>query len=231
MAKNKLKAILEATLMVAGKPLTVEDFLKLFEDEKKPSKKEINDLLKSIEKDCTSRGYELKKLSNTYRFQAKKEYAKYIARLWEEKPPKLSKALLETLAIIAYKQPITRAEVESIRGVATSVHILKTLSDLEWIKIVAYRDLPGKPAVYGTTVKFLDYFNLASLEDLPALATLIQPDASTEMPENSTVENIELKHENVTNGRTTSVDVDTDSFVYENSEHELTESDAVLDDL
>ncbi len=165
-----IKAIIEAALMVAGKALTVDNLKNLFsEDENAPDTKKVKEILAAIATDCEKLGYELKELSSGYRYQVKQEHATWVSRLWEEKPPKYSKALLEIIAIIAYKQPVTRAEIEEIRGVAVSTNSVRTLLDKQWVKVIAHKDVPGRPAVYGTTKEFLDYFNLSHLRDLPEL--------------------------------------------------------------
>lgn len=170
-----ISAIVEAALMVAGTPLTLEQLLKLFDPEKPPERKQLVAALAQIANNCADRGFELKQIANTYRFQAKRAYAPWVEKLWVEKPPTFSKPLLETLAIIAYQQPITRAEIEHIRGVSVSSTIMKTLLERQWIKMLGRREVPGRPALYGTTVQFLDYFSLSSLEELPLLpADLIE---------------------------------------------------------
>ncbi len=168
-----IKCILEAALMVAGRSLAIKDMLALFTEDERPSSQALQEALDAIHKDCENRGYELKILASGYQFQAREEWGSWVARLWQEKPPKLSKALLETLAIIAYRQPVTRAEIEEIRGVATSTTIIKTLLEYTWIKVIAYRDVPGKPALLGTTSQFLDHFNLQALDELPKMEDLI----------------------------------------------------------
>ena len=169
MEKEQLKPILEAVLMAASQPLTVDALLKIFPDEEQPEKAEVNATLEEMISECEGRSYELKQVSSGFRFQVRKDYADYVTRLWEDKPARYSRALLETLALIAYKQPITRGEIEAVRGVSVSTQIIKTLDERNWIKIVGHRDVPGKPSLYATTKEFLDYFNLQSLEDLPSL--------------------------------------------------------------
>ena len=169
MTQN-LKLIIEATLLAAGEPLSIDKIKKIFEEEERPSTDEIKKVLEQLQTECAEKcSVELKELASGYCFQIKSDYAPWIARLWEERPPRYSRALLETLAIIAYKQPATRAEVEDIRGVAVSTNIMRTLLEREWVKVIGHRDVPGKPAIYGTTKAFLDYFNLKSLEELPTL--------------------------------------------------------------
>jgi len=140
------------------------------------SRDAIREALDWLQADCAERGIELQHVASGYRFQVRQELAPWISRLWEERPPRYSRALLETLALIAYRQPITRGEIEAIRGVSVSTNIMKTLQEREWIRVVGHREVPGRPALYGSTRQFLDYFNLKSLDDLPALADLIGPD-------------------------------------------------------
>jgi segregation and condensation protein B len=187
MTPEKLQCLLEAAMMAYGKPMSIEKLETIFEDDKRPSKQEIREALNSIAAACEQRGVELKEVASGFRFQAKQEYAEWISRLWEEKPPRYSRALLETLALIAYRQPITRSEIEDVRGVSVSSHIIKTLLEREWIRIVGHRDVPGRPALYATTKEFLDYFNLKSLEELPTLSEirdLDQINAELELDDN-----------------------------------------------
>lgn len=173
MSTEKMQAIIEAALMVTAYPLTIAALQNLFPDEEKPSNTEIRAILTNI-KDRFSQnsGIELHEVANGYRFQTKPELSPWLSRLLEERAPRYSRAFLETLAIIAYKQPITRAEIEDIRGVTVSSNIVKTLVEREWIRIIGYKEIPGKPAIYGTTKEFLDYFNLKSLIELPTLTEL-----------------------------------------------------------
>lgn len=170
--KQQLKKIIEAALMASGQTLSIDQIMVLFLDDQQPTRDEVKEALKEIADECESRGIELKQVSSGYRFQARQEFAPWISRLWEEKPPRYSRALLETLVLIAYRQPITRGEIEDVRGVTVSSQIIKTLLEREWVKVVGHRDVPGKPALYATTKDFLDYFNLKSLEDLPTLAEI-----------------------------------------------------------
>ena len=146
---------------------------KLFEhDDDRPSKDEIRQALQSLQEEYQSRGVHLKEVASGYRMQVVEDSAPWVARLWEEKPPRYSRALLETLVLIAYRQPITRGEIEEIRGVSVSSHIVKTLQEREWIRVLGHKDVPGKPAMYGTSREFLDYFNLKSLDELPPLSEI-----------------------------------------------------------
>ena len=169
--ERKLSEILEALLLSASRPISIDDILKVFEDPK-PSKDEIRKALNQIDQDCLSRGIELKKIASGYRLQVKQSLSQYIAKLWEEKPQKFSKATLETLSLIAYKQPISRGEIEEIRGVAVGTQLIRGLMERGWVKIVGKRDVPGRPSLYSTTKEFLDYFGLQHLRELPELPSL-----------------------------------------------------------
>lgn len=167
-----LKNIVEAALLAAGKTLTLEQLQGLFEEPLQPERKALRAALEALNADYQGRGIEVREVASGWRIQVRKEYAPWVSRLWDEKPGRYSRALMETLALIAYRQPITRGEIEDIRGVSVSTHITKTLLEREWIRVVGHRDVPGKPALYGTTREFLDYFDLKSLDDLPPLAEL-----------------------------------------------------------
>lgn len=175
MDKVLLKKIIEGVLLAVGQPLSETKIAELFVTEEggeAPSKEEIQTALADIQADCMNRGFELKEVGSGWRFQVRAETAPWVNRLWDEKPQKYSRALLETLSLIAYRQPITRGDIEQIRGVAVSSHIIKTLSEREWVKVVGHRDVPGRPSLYATTRQFLDYFNLKSLDELPSLSEL-----------------------------------------------------------
>lgn len=169
---EQLQNILEAAIMVAGHPLSLSQMQKLFDEGQEPDMAEIKNALRAIAERYANSGIELKETASGYQFQARVALSPWLSKLWEERPQKYSRALLETLALIAYRQPITRAEIEEIRGVTVSSHITKTLLEREWIRVIGYRDLPGKPALYGTTKGFLDHFNLKTLDELPTLAEL-----------------------------------------------------------
>lgn len=166
------KKAIEALLMASDEPLPIEKLAAVFQPDIELSMEEIKMIIESLKEDYQERGIELKQLASGYTFQTHQDYACWVSRLWQEKPPRYSRALLETLAIIAYRQPVTRPEIEAIRGVAVSANIMKTLLEREWIRVMGYRDVPGKPSVYGTTKYFLDYFNLDTLEDLPKLESV-----------------------------------------------------------
>jgi segregation and condensation protein B len=167
-----LRKVVEGAILAAAQPMSIARILELFDEAVAPSKEEVLVALQDIEADCKDRGYELKEVASGWRFQVREELAPWVNRLWEEKPQKYSRALLETLALIAYRQPITRGDIEEIRGVAVSSHIMKTLLERDWVKVVGHRDVPGRPSLYATTRQFLDYFNLKSLEELPSLSEI-----------------------------------------------------------
>ena len=167
-----LKNILEAALLVSDTPLTIDKFISLFPEDAHPHRDKVKATLKELENDYAGRGIVLRKISRGYRFQSDPRYSPWLQKLWDEKPRKYSRALLETLAIIAYRQPVTRADIEEIRGVAVSSEIIKTLLNREWVKVVGHRDVPGKPALLGTTNGFLEHFNLSNLSDLPPLSEI-----------------------------------------------------------
>lgn len=172
METEQLKRILESLIMASSTPLSLERMLAVFPEEQQPERKVLRDALTALAEDYAKTSLELKEVSSGFRFQVRREYAEWVSKLWEEKPARYSRALLETLALVAYKQPITRGEIEKIRGVSVNTQIMKTLLEREWVTIVGHRDVPGKPAIYATTRQFLDYFNLKSLEDLPPLAEI-----------------------------------------------------------
>ncbi|MBV1888754.1 MAG: SMC-Scp complex subunit ScpB [Proteobacteria bacterium] len=172
MDTNQLKRIIEGMLLAAGQPVAIERIQQLFHIDERPARSDITDALMQIQQECAGRGFELVEVASGYRFQIRQELSPWISRLWEEKPQKYSRALLETLALIAYQQPITRGEIEQVRGVAVSSSIMKTLLEREWVRVVGHREVPGRPAIYATTHKFLDYFNLMSLDQLPTLAEI-----------------------------------------------------------
>lgn len=167
-----LRKIVEGAILAAAQPLTIARLLELFDEEVRPTKEDVLAALQEIEIACADRGYQIKEVASGWRFQVREETAPWVNRMWEEKPQKYSRALLETLALIAYRQPITRGDIEEIRGVAVSSHIMKTLMERDWVKVVGHRDVPGRPSLYATTRQFLDYFNLKSLEELPSLSEI-----------------------------------------------------------
>jgi segregation and condensation protein B len=188
MSQEKIKNIIEAALMVSTKPLSVTRILSLFETDRtlEPERDDIRAAIEALQENYQKRGIELAEVASGFRFQARDEYAEWVNHLFDERPPRYSRALLETLAIIAYRQPITRGEIEEIRGVSVSSTIVKTLQEREWIKVVGHRDVPGKPSLLATTKLFLDYFNLKKLSDLPVLEDIkdfdsINPDLFEEL--------------------------------------------------
>jgi len=167
-----LRKIIEGAILAAGQPMTITRLLELFDEEVAPGKDDIAAALVDIQAASAERGFELKEVASGWRFQVRDNLAPWVNRLWEEKPQKYSRALLETLALVAYRQPITRGDIEEIRGVAVSSHIMKTLLERDWVKVVGHRDVPGRPSLFATTRQFLDYFNLKSLDELPSLSEL-----------------------------------------------------------
>ncbi len=172
MEIHQLKRILEAAMLAAAQPLSLPQLSALFVEPEVPSHEDLARALEQLAVECAERGVELKEVASGFRYQVRQDVNVWVARLWTERQTKYSRALLETLALIAYRQPITRGEIEQIRGVAVSTNIVKTLEEREWIRVVGYRDVPGKPELFGTTKGFLDYFDLKSLDQLPALAEI-----------------------------------------------------------
>ncbi len=172
MDPQLLKRAIEAILLAAAQPLSLTQLAALFTEEEAVNNDQLIAALQALADDCAERGIELKEVASGYRYQIREDVHHWVTRLWTERPTKYSRALLETLALIAYRQPITRAEIEQIRGVAVSSSIVKTLEEREWIRVVGYRDVPGRPALFGTSRIFLDYFNLRSLDELPPLADI-----------------------------------------------------------
>jgi segregation and condensation protein B len=186
MDPNQLKHIIEAALLAAGRPLTPDQLRSLFGDDHPPPREEIRAALGALAQDYAGRGIALNEVASGFRIEVRSAMTPWLVRLWEERPQRYSRALMETLAIIAYRQPVTRGDVEEIRGVAVTTNIIRTLLERNWIKVVGYRDVPGKPALYGTTREFLDYFGLRALEDLPPLSEIRDLDrlsAQLELPD------------------------------------------------
>ena len=175
---NKVKMIIEGLLLAASRPLNLSEIAQVFDEDERPDKKELKKIIEVIEADCSDRGFELQEVASGYRFQVKQELSSWVGKLWDERPPRYTRALLEILALIAYKQPITRGDIEEIRGVSVSPNIIRTLIDREWVRVVGHRDVPGRPAMFATTKTFLDYFNLKSLQDLPPLSEIKELDNS-----------------------------------------------------
>ena len=172
MESQQLKNIVEAALLASGGPLTVDQLCALFGERDAPERQEIRAVLTQLQEEYAERGIDLKQVASGFRVQIRPSMGQWLTKLWEERPPRYSRALMETLAIIAYRQPVTRGDVEDIRGVSVTTNIIRTLLERNWIKVVGHRDVPGKPAMFGTTREFLDYFDLKKLDDLPPLAEL-----------------------------------------------------------
>jgi segregation and condensation protein B len=172
LASTQIAQVIEAALLAAEGPLTVDTLFRLFavgELDEEEGRKQIRLALESLQAECAHRGVTLQKVASGYRYQTRQELSVWVSRLWEEKPPRYTRALLETLALIAYKQPVTRGDIEQVRGVSVSQNIMRTLLERDWIRVVGQREAPGRPSMYGTTKAFLDYFDLAKLDDLPPL--------------------------------------------------------------
>lgn len=176
MESQQLKNIIEAAMLAAGHPLSIDQLKALFGDDENegPEKKEIRAVIEQLQEEYAERGIEIREVASGWRIQVREKMGQWLAKLWEERPPRYTRALMETLAIIAYRQPVTRGDIEEIRGVAVSSNIIRTLLERDWIKVVGHRDVPGKPAMFGTTRFFLDYFGLKKLDDLPPLAELAE---------------------------------------------------------
>ena len=170
MGEHDLVEIIEGALLAAAEPLTKRELAQLFDELDRPSTADIATALTAVAERCEGRGFELVEVASGFRYQVRQHLSPWVSKLWVERPVRYSRALLETLSLIAYRQPITRGEIEDIRGVAVSSNIMKSLLEREWVKVVGHRDVPGKPAMYATTREFLDYFNLKSLDQLPPLA-------------------------------------------------------------
>lgn len=174
MAEMELKAIVEAALFAAQRPLNIAELDGLFPEHEKPETSAIRAALGDLAEDYRDRPIELKQVASGFRFQVREALSPWVSRLFEERPARYSKAFLETLAIVAYRQPVTRGEIEDIRGVSVSTHIIRALLEREWVQVVGHKEVPGRPALYATTRQFLDYFNLQNLDDLPPLQALIE---------------------------------------------------------
>ncbi len=172
MDETEIKHFIESALLTAGRPLTIDQLHGLFDDDSAPEKSQIREAISTLIDDYEDRGISIEEVASGFRIQVKAGMAERLHKLWEERPPRYSRAMFETLALIAYRQPMTRGEIEEIRGVAVSTNIVRTLLEREWIRVVGHRDVPGRPAMFGTTKQFLDYFGLQKLDDLPPLADL-----------------------------------------------------------
>ena len=188
MDETEIKYIIEAALLGAGRPLTLDQLSELFGKRSAPDRKTLKDVLGVLASDYEGRGIELKEVASGYRVQIRRSMSDWLTPLWEERAPRYSRALLETLALVAYRQPITRGDIEEVRGVAVSTNIVRTLLERGWVRVVGHRDVPGKPAMFGTTKEFLDYFGLKKLDDLPPLSEIRDLDnfnVELELPEPS----------------------------------------------
>lgn len=172
ISASQLKSIVEAALLAADEPLDHNRLAALFDDGERPALADIARALEALGEDCADRGIELKQVASGFRLQVKQSLQEWVSRLWKDRPQRYSRAMLETLSLIAYRQPITRGEIESVRGVSLSSNIIRTMQEREWIRVVGHRDVPGKPALFGTTKAFLDHFDLKSLDDLPTLSEI-----------------------------------------------------------
>ena len=172
MSDHPLSNVVEAVLLAAGRPVTVDQILELFDDHERPPAEDVVAAIASLSERYADSGIELREVASGWRVQVRQQFAGTVSRLWQERPSRYSRALLETLSLIAYRQPITRGEIEDIRGVTVASTIMRTLQERNWIRVVGYREVPGRPELLGTTREFLDYFGLKSLDDLPTLAEL-----------------------------------------------------------
>ncbi len=181
---RQLAVLLEAILLAAGRPLTLAALAELFEPFERPEPHQLAEALEVLQELCLGRGIELVEVASGYRLQVRSRFAPWVSRLWEERAPRYSRALLETLALIAYRQPVTRGEIEEVRGVAVNSNIIRTLAEREWIRVVGHREVPGRPALFATTRRFLDDFNLKNLDELPPLSVLreLAPEPESEEP-------------------------------------------------
>ncbi len=183
--------------MAADAALNIDRLMQLFKlDDEIPARDQIKAVIKTLQEECEGRGVELKRVASGYRYQTRSDVQPWVARLWQEKPPRYTRALLETLSLIVYRQPITRGEIEEVRGVGVSSQIIKTLLEREWVRVIGHKEVPGRPALYGSTKQFLDYFNLKSLDELPSLAELMDLDQvhpELDLPEPEVDEKVQLR--------------------------------------
>lgn len=172
MDETEIRHFIETALLAAGRPLNIDQLQSLFDDSSAPEKAQIRQAISTLADEYEDRGITINEVASGFRIQVKAGMADRLQKLWEDRPPRYSRAMFETLALIAYRQPMTRGEIEEIRGVSVSTNIVRTLLEREWIRVVGHRDVPGRPAMFGTTKLFLDYFGLKKLDDLPPLADL-----------------------------------------------------------
>ena len=229
-SSDSLKNIVEAAILAANKAISLDKLLALFPEKEAVDKNQIRQAIEQLMQDYQSRGIELIEVSSGFRFQVVQTVAPWVSRLWEEKPQKYSRALLETLALVAYRQPVTRGEIEEIRGVSVSSQIMRTLVEREWVRIIGHRDVPGKPAMYATTKSFLDYFGLKKLDELPSLSEIRDLDIinaeldfgaadETKVPQEDLIESLE------------SEEADTDEITAEAADSERINIDEALNAL
>lgn len=242
MNEQDLKHIIEATLLAAGRPVPGQQLLDLFDERERPTPEMLKAALDSLSADYADRGIELVEVASGWRIQVRPRTAELVSRLWQERPSRYSRALLETLALVAYRQPITRSEIEEIRGVSISSTIMRTLQERNWIRIVGHREVPGRPELLGTTREFLDYFGLRSLDQLPTLAELKDVETigvQLELPagdapaEGATSEDAapdEAESESATVGESQGTDVASGDAEGEDSDSELLADGASDDD-
>ena len=233
MNQEQLKNIIEAALMVSEKPVSVSQLLAIFEEETdRPERSDVKTAIEQIMQEYEGRGIELKEVSSGYRVQVNGDYADWINHLFDDRPPRYSRALLETLAIIAYRQPVTRAEIEEIRGVSVSSNIIRTLQERSWIRVVGQRDIPGKPELLATTKEFLDYFNLKKLSELPSLSEIkdfdqINPDLFEELEKEA---RNEVAKNEVARAGLAGQQIEPDEEVAKNEDTTLSESEAAAEE-
>ncbi len=231
---KKLKNILEAVLLASDKTLSVIQLEGLFElDEERPTRDEIRQALHEMADDYETRGYELKQVASGFRLQVRQEFSTWVGRLWEERPARYTRALLETISLIAYRQPITRGEIEEVRGVSVSSNIIKTLLERDWVKVLGHKDVPGKPSLYGTTREFLDYFNLKSLDQLPTLAEIkdldsIHPELA--LDEESAEDNSEEGDQNTENSMAAETVVDAENAANDSIDDSGSSDENIVDE-
>ena len=235
MQIEQLARILEGAMLSFNKPLSEAQMENLFFEDERPTKQDIRAALALLKTQCEGRGVELNEVASGWRYQVCQDVSPWVSRLWDERPQRYSRALLETLALVAYRQPITRGEIEEIRGVAVSSHIMKTLLEREWVKVIGHRDVPGRPAMYATTRQFLDYFNMQSLNQLPSLAEIRdlekinrELDLNDADPEAAKAVPVEQAEEQVAN--TTPLADDVPASIADDSDEEDKQNPSMRDD-
>jgi len=232
---SQLKRIFEAALLAAGQPLSFAQLAALFEEQDAPAHEEIARAIEELQQETIERGVELVEVASGFRYQVREDVHAFVSRLWTERQTRYSRALLETLSLIAYRQPITRAEIEQIRGVGVASSIVRTLEEREWVRVVGYRDLPGKPALFGTTKAFLDYFNLKSLDQLPPLSEIreiedMDPQLSLSPDDRAIPASLASDDETPSAGETPAHDETRDDAYSPDDEHDAHAKTAVRDD-